>query len=305
MKLFIIGNGFDRAHGLNTSYVDFRHYLEENDRGYLKCLEQMYNFVPESKREIVEEYLWKEFEKNLSAANEDEIIDMATSIDMGLEGGDIGIEDTLNDYWEDQYGFIERLNEFIKLWIKQININTSKKANRIKNNTNDLFLSFNYTLLLEKIYEIEKYNIVHIHGSIDEWNDSAPVIGHGDSFKISEMKRRSYEAGEEFDEKECSICNALANYYERTYKDIKHYILHNRSFFERLHNVDEIFVIGHSLGEVDMPYFKEIKKNVKTNVIWNIYYHDDGDDIVFRSKIMSLGVKKKNIQVLMSKEFFQ
>lgn len=24
MNLFVIGNGFDRAHGLNTSYIDFR-----------------------------------------------------------------------------------------------------------------------------------------------------------------------------------------------------------------------------------------------------------------------------------------
>ena len=29
MKLFIIGNGFDLAHGLKTSYEDFRAYLQE------------------------------------------------------------------------------------------------------------------------------------------------------------------------------------------------------------------------------------------------------------------------------------
>ena len=28
MKLFIIGNGFDKGHGLNTSYWDFRTYLK-------------------------------------------------------------------------------------------------------------------------------------------------------------------------------------------------------------------------------------------------------------------------------------
>jgi len=63
MNLFVIGNGFDRAHGLNTSYFDFRYYLEEQDWEYLTCIERMYNFVPESNRKIVEEYLWKEFEK--------------------------------------------------------------------------------------------------------------------------------------------------------------------------------------------------------------------------------------------------
>ena len=305
MNLFIIGNGFDRAHGLETSYVNFRNYLEEIDWEFLICLERMYNFFPESKREVVEKYLWKEFEKNLSGVNEVEIIDGANSIDMGLEGGDIGIEDTLNDYWEEQYGFIERLNEFINLWINQINIDVDKKTNIIKSDEDDLFLSFNYTLLLEKIYEIEKYNILHIHGSVDEWYDSSPVIGHGDFIKISEMKRRAYEAGEEFEEKECSICNALANYYERSYKDVKHYIFQNRNFFERLNKVKEIFVIGHSLGEVDMPYFEEIKEHVKQNATWNVYWHDDGDDIVYKQKIMSLGINNENIKMIMSKEFFK
>ncbi|WP_315121291.1 bacteriophage abortive infection AbiH family protein [uncultured Clostridium sp.] len=305
MNLFVIGNGFDRAHGLKTSYIDFRNYLEDKDWEYLTCLEKMYNFLPDSRREMVEEYLWKEFEKNLSAVNEDEIIDFGTSIDMGLEGGDIGIEDTLDDYWEEQYGYIEKLNEFIKLWIKQININTPKKTNRIKGNRNDLFLTFNYTLLLEKIYEIDKNNIIHIHGSIDEENDLAPVIGHGDSFKIIEVKRRANEAGEEFYEKECSIYNALAKYYKRTFKDVNHYIAIHTDFFRRLSDVDKIFVIGHSLGDVDIPYFKKIKENTKQDVVWNIYYHDHGDNINFMNKIVSIGVKMENIKMLKSKDFFK
>ena len=119
------------------------------------------------------------------------------------------------------------------------------------------------------------------------------------------MKRRAYEAGEEFEEKECSICNALANYYERSYKDVKHYIFQNRNFFERLNKVKEIFVIGHSLGEVDMPYFEEIKEHVKQNATWNVYWPDDGDDIVYKQKIMSLGINNENIKMIMSKEFFK
>ena len=27
-RLFILGNGFDLSHGLETSYVDFKNYLE-------------------------------------------------------------------------------------------------------------------------------------------------------------------------------------------------------------------------------------------------------------------------------------
>jgi len=164
MNLFIIGNGFDRAHGLGTSYVDFRNYLEREDWSYLVRLEAPYNCFPESNRELVEERLWREFENNLSSINEEEIVDGGISLDMGLESGDVGIEDTLNVYWEEQYGYIQRLNDYIKSWVEQIDICVPKKANIIKRYSDDLFINFNYTLILEKVYKIEKNQILHIHG---------------------------------------------------------------------------------------------------------------------------------------------
>ncbi|STA93103.1 AbiH family protein [Clostridium cochlearium] len=130
MDLFIVGNGFDRAHGLATSYIDFRRYLEKEDWSYLVRLEEPYGYVPESRQDLVEKLLWREFENNLSDINESEIVDVATSIDMGLEGGDVGIEDTLNDYWEQQYGYIQELNDYLKSWVEQIDINVRKKTKK-------------------------------------------------------------------------------------------------------------------------------------------------------------------------------
>ena len=37
--LFIIGNGFDQAHGLRTGYNDFKNYVEEHD------YQDVYGFV--------------------------------------------------------------------------------------------------------------------------------------------------------------------------------------------------------------------------------------------------------------------
>ncbi|MBN1041473.1 hypothetical protein DVW07_05270 [Clostridium botulinum] len=313
MKLFVIGNGFDIAHGLETSYGSFRDYLDEEDWEFLSKLEEMYgirfpDFINDVKEKIwkesVKKYLWQDFEKNLSSIDETRIIECGECIDLGLESGDIGVEDTLNEYWENQYGFIKRLNEFIKLWSKQVNTDTPRKTNRISEDTNDLFITFNYTLLLEEVYNVDKYNILHIHGSIDENNDSPPVIGHGDYSKITEMKRISKESGEKFYEKKCSIYNAAANYLERTFKDVNYYIAIHIDFFSRLSDVDKIFVIGHSLGDVDIPYFKKIKENTKQDAIWNIYYHHDGDNIKFMNKIVSIGVKRGNIKMLKSEEFF-
>ena len=44
--LYIIGNGFDRAHGLETSYWDFRTYLKDNAEEFLENLEHIYGFYP-------------------------------------------------------------------------------------------------------------------------------------------------------------------------------------------------------------------------------------------------------------------
>lgn len=42
---------------------------------------------------------------------------------MDLDGGLIGIEDTMDDYWEGEYQFIEKLNHFVWKWAKQIRLN--------------------------------------------------------------------------------------------------------------------------------------------------------------------------------------
>ena len=303
MNLFIIGNGFDRAHNLPTSYMDFRIYLEYENWSYLTNLEEPYDCVPESKRGLVEKHLWREFENNLSEINEAEIVDACMSLDMGLESGDIGIEDTLNEYWEEQYGYIQRLNDYIKSWAEQIDINVPKKTNRIKHNSDDIFISFNYTLLLEKLYKIDRYQILHIHGSIDS-DDLPPVIGHGNLRKIQDAKEQAHEAEDNFWEKDSSIYNALANYYERTLKDVPFYLSIHSTFFERLKPVNQVFVVGHSFGEVDLPYFKKVLDSIQENAVWNIYYYNEDEANAFKNKISSVGVRPEQIIMRSSNEFF-
>ncbi|MDU5650068.1 MAG: AbiH family protein, partial [Clostridium perfringens] len=172
MKLFIIGNGFDLAHGLKTSYYDFRSYLDEENWEFLSSLESMYGLSiggwldhasEEIIKDVLEKVLWENFESNLSNIDETIIYD-GEDIELGLEGGDIGVEDTLDDYWEDQYEFVKRLNDYLVDWVKQIDIsNIFKKTNMISEFSNDKFITFNYTLVLESIYNIDKYDILHIH----------------------------------------------------------------------------------------------------------------------------------------------
>lgn len=304
MNLFIIGNGFDLAHGLETKYEHFRDYLEEAEGIFLESLEEMYGYSIGSSKELIKDYLWQDFEGNLSHIDEISIIEQGEDIELGLEWEDIGVEDTLNLHWESKYRFIEELNENVMKWIKGINIDVQKNTDFIS--SEDLFITFNYTLLLEEVYGISKYNVLHIHGSIDE-DDTLPVMGHGNKEKIIEMREIAKNFREKCKEKQSSIYNAIANYYERTLKDVNYNILTNDIFFRRLNDVESIFIIGHSLGDVDMPYFKEIYNNVSNDTVWNIYLYNDNEDNreKCKEKIMSIGVNDDKIKIFNSNSFFK
>lgn len=94
MNLFIIGNGFDRGHGLPTNYWDFRSFLENVHPDFLNSFEEHYGIYSGMNDTDKGLLLWNEFETNLVNIDEGTIIDNAVRIDMDLESGDVGIKDT-------------------------------------------------------------------------------------------------------------------------------------------------------------------------------------------------------------------
>lgn len=68
--------------------------------------------------------LWNTFESNLASIDEDTIIDIGVSLDMGLESGDVGIEDTLYQYFSEEYDYINKLSAFLKRRIRTIKSET-------------------------------------------------------------------------------------------------------------------------------------------------------------------------------------
>lgn len=96
MKVYILGNGFDLAHNLATSYWAFRCYLESKNWEYLVQLEEVYDYYPESDISKVRNNLWKEFEYQLGEVDVDSKIDDGENFNLGLEIEDNGVEDTLD-----------------------------------------------------------------------------------------------------------------------------------------------------------------------------------------------------------------
>ena len=166
--LYLIGNGFDLAHGLKTSYWDFRTFLKEIDYEFLDRFEKMYGYyqpdfseygwTEEAQKKWEDNLyntLWKDFEKRIGEPDFDDMISYSDSVvdDLDLESGLIDIIDTMDEYWRGEYKFIEKFKEYVEEWAKSIDLSKAYgKSPALENNERDLFLTFNYTSTLEDIY---------------------------------------------------------------------------------------------------------------------------------------------------------
>lgn len=314
MKLFIIGNGFDKGHGLKTDYWDFRIFLNRCYPEFLYKFESKYNIYPGLDNEDKKNILWKEFEKNLANIEEDLIIENALSLDIGLESGDVGIEDTLYDYFSQELEYINKLPYYLKLWIQSISIrDVQVNTNMINAKNKDMYINFNYTGVLENVYKIDKSNITHIHGSLQKY-DNDLVIGHGNHDKIEQIEekincdrikqlcKKTTKAEGILDEKEISIFRAIENYYLNTYKDVN---LHKHKLWNLINkDIEEVIVIGHSVGEIDMPYFRDINALLGQKPKWYIYYHKKNEKKIIHNNIRKCGVMEKQISMKETSKFY-
>lgn len=324
MRLYIIGNGFDLAHGLKTSYWDFRKYLKKYAEGFLLEFEKLYGFYPvqlhdrylsenrqrellRQREEILYEELWNSFEFSLGQADEGEIqsiCEAAVDSMQYLESGPVQIEDTLIEYFNKQFEFVVKLQDYLLKWAKQIRLNkASVKNSELDHNKNDLFLTFNYTPTLERVYVIKPAQICHVHGGIPPYCHVAPIIGHGNKKTIKQREKWRKECVEVFDEGGASTNQAFADFYRRTLKDTDKMLITNSSFFEKIRNVDEVVVIGHSLGNVDMPYFEEIIRKTVPGIPWKVFYFKKAEKPQMEKALKNIGVD--NLLLNPSNDFWE
>lgn len=302
MKLYIIGNGFDMAHGLPTNYWDFRTYLERVDYDFLKAFEMHYYIYPNMSDSKKKELLWSELEANLANIDEDIIIENAISIEMDLESGDVGIEDTLYECFAEEYQYIDKLAVYLKRWIRTIRIRDKlPKVSQIDKRKRNLYISFNYTATLETVYDIPNSLVIHIHGSLRDYTED-PILGHGNLKRIEAIEDKQRKAEEHFDEKEKSICKVVKDYYRTTLKDVNRYMYN----LQRLVNKDisEIIVSGHSLTGIDMPYFSNIDILCGKSAKWMIVWFEPDKKDAMRQSLIDAGVDADRIQLKPADEFY-
>lgn len=302
MKLFIIGNGFDLAHRLPTQYWDFRTYLQQYHHEFLRDFEQHYSIFPGDSDEQKREILWNYFETNLANINDDIIVEDAVGIDMWLDGGDVGIEDTLYEYFQNEYKYIENLSTYLKRWVQGIKIIKAKPiTTKINSLENNYYITFNYTSTLEKLYKIDSLDILHIHGSLYN-SDPDPIIGHGNTERLEAVKYQKEDAEREFNEKKISIYKVIDKYYNQTFKDISKYMHKLWSLKDK--PIDEINVIGHCVCGIDLPYFRYIDYLTNQRLIWNVYFFEPEEESQMRKAMQSQGIENERIKTYPTSDFY-
>lgn len=195
-NLFIVGNGFDKAHGLATDYSDFHNYLLKMYPNAAKLSPSFSinnTLTPDGeevfdKNEVVafvmdiineaEGNNWSNFETSLGKLDFERYLDNMTLLfntgdDKELFRMAYRYEEVSNNF----HKVIVKIKDLFSDWINSIDVlEASPKTSfkKVINEKNDMFLNFNYTSVLEEIYDVE--NICYIHGM----QNSEIIFGHGE-----------------------------------------------------------------------------------------------------------------------------
>jgi len=289
--LYIIGNGFDLHHNIQSSYNHFRDYIQKKDSKLL---------------DIVDTYLqieenWSDFESALSTMDIDTLIDNSNNFLVSYTDDDWS-DASHHDYQYEIDQVVQQLSSILEQhfidWLSSLYIPNRKKANKqlLKLDNKATFLNFNYTNTLQKIYKVKKSKILHIHGSLK--NSNSIVLGHSRKPTNNKYLDTPYDQGD-MDVRVMEGNELIEQYFNSTFKPTKEIIKQNKNFFSNLKKIDTIVVLGHSVSEVDFKYFKKIAKQIhKKNVCWTVSYHTIEDKENHKKHFKMLKIKKKNIQYI-------
>jgi len=258
--LYVIGNGFDLWHGLPTDYASFYSYAED-------VLDEMDAYY------VGRGHLgtpWHDFENCLGTYDWQLFFDEYNEVDVMSESFRpselYGLEDELV---EKTTSHIEGLRELFQEWVRSIDVSSAKS--KVVFEPDSKFLTFNYTNTLQSVYEIAENCIFHIHGSVAGYDEL--IFGHGVEIEEElELDENGDSNRSMFTDSENPAKSPLYAFK----KPVEEIIANNSQYFASLSGVSRIVVIGHSLNDIDIPYFEEIRKSTRGSK-WVVYCYRESD----------------------------
>lgn len=232
-KLYFIGNGFDLHHGLKTSYLNFRDdYIKKRSSVLWNDLLDIYGDAPQN-----DNLWWKDFENMLGKVDYE-------SLSQSRNG--------------DALGFIKvrnlmkgKLPPLFGKWIKDVDSRIDARKIELMNeiDAGSLFFTFNYTLLLEKVYHVKEENVWHIHGSVKHPDDI--IVGHdADAGQLVKYSQ-------EYNGDQLRISPSYADNINQEAligaKKVRDRIYLQEDKFYHYSNIRHYVAMGFSFNDIDMP----------------------------------------------------
>ncbi|PWD85789.1 bacteriophage abortive infection AbiH family protein [Ignatzschineria cameli] len=266
--LVITGNGFDIWHNLPTKYKNFYNKYSDELSPYTKYFDDFGN----------KDIEWESFEESLGSFNHDYFLDDSSYRPSIEEMADdvkmmYGYEDDISFNTRE---LIQNITSSFNKWISSIKVNAAKKT--ITMPVNCKFINFNYTTTLQKVYGIPDSDILHIHGKA--WGKI--IFGHGRPIWSKQIN--DDEPWFDIPQKDAE---SIYNVFRKPVSDI---IQQHQAQLKSYGNIKKIIVIGHSINDIDKPYFEFILKEYP-QAKWENYNY--GNEIQnTHDRLINLGIPK-------------
>ena len=260
-NLYIIGNGFDKHHNIESGYWDFHTWLLNKDKELVEQIDELYNY---------DQDLWGNFEVELG------------NLDVAEKAHEIYSEypaNPLSDHYDREYhdgqivagdtigGIYNKIRAYFPEWVKSLG--DADPRMKLKLEEDSFFITFNYTDTLINLYRIPEKDILFIHGRSATDGDKL-ILGHGKS--ADQVKAESEKGINENTEMPyVETVWAIARQVNMMRKQTEKIIADNQAVWDSLMNVEHIYIYGCSLTDVDLPYFRKIASVVdRTIVKWDV-----------------------------------
>lgn len=313
-NLYIIGNGFDIYHRLDTKYQTFATYLSKVNNEIYELILTYYGLPDISENPVSDDdyNLWSTFELALADLDYEQVLDDNSDYAANHSSPDFKDRDW-HSYQIEMELIIEKLTtgliSVFNLFILNVEFPKSISDIEIEFEPNSIFLNFNYTNTIELYYGIQEKDICYIHNKVKA-DESKIILGHGtdpENFKeekevppsgLSDEEIQQWEEymSDQFDLSYEDAKGEILSYYTKAFKNTQTVIDNNIDFFNSLENVETIYVLGHSMSEVDIKYFEKIVSVSKGNPNWIVSYHREDEKEKYLKILIDLGIEKNKVQ---------
>ena len=253
-NLIIIGNGFDLAHNLKTSYPDFKTDVKEKGEKY------------DLPHIILNNYLLKSLLNDVSGLWSDIEV---TYFDILTNFNDRAY---LQKYYNGVHNYrnikklnddFEKIKKYLEIYLTEIERNFTKIQNYERifqelDNDKTVVLNFNYTNTVKKYISHKNIELIQIHGELN--NTENPII-----FGF---------AAEDEDSRKLLIENK--NDFVRNIKKFNYLFTNNEELLKEHIKSKEfnVFILGHSCGISDRLILGQILNSEGVYQIIPFYFRD-------------------------------